>query len=172
MWLFCRKIITFAATMMRNPFRILTLLAHVRRPSRIPAMRVFIDGFWLRGGYQAMTFFGTIVAATEADARLLGHDRNTLLRHETIHLRQAQATHDSWLLFYLLYFWYSLRALPLNRKKKHAAYYVNPFEMEAYRHDGDPDYLDRCDREGAQEWRVFARMKPSERLRFIASPDF
>jgi len=146
-------------TLLLNPFRILRLLAHVRRPSRIAVMGVFTDGFWLRKGYEAMTFFGTIVTASE------GLDSDELRRHETIHLRQAQATHDSWLLFYLLYFWYILRALPQNRRMKNAAYYINPFELEAYRHMDDPAYLELCAEKGATEWRTYARMSPRERLK-------
>ena len=79
-----------------------------------------------------------------------------------IHLRQAQSTHDSWLLFYLLYSWYSIKLLPQNRKTKNAIYWLNPFEMEAYDHQDDLHYLDNND---ATEWRQYARMKPSERLK-------
>ena len=127
-------------------------------------MGVFTDGFWLRKGYEAMTFFGTIVAASDDEARLAGLDNSSLRRHETIHLRQAQSTHDSWLLFYLLYFWYILRALPQNRRMKNAAYRINPFELEAYLHMDDPDYLEQCREKGANEWRVYASMSPRERL--------
>ena len=127
-------------------------------------MGVFTDGFWLRRGYEAMTFFGTIVAASDDEARLVDLDNSSLRRHETIHLRQAQSTHDSWLLFYLLYFWYILRALPQNRRMKNAAYRINPFELEAYLHMDDPDYLEQCREKGANEWRIYARMSPRERL--------
>ena len=127
-------------------------------------MGVFTDGFWLRKGYEAMTFFGTIVAASDDEARLVDLDNSSLRRHETIHLRQAQSTHDSWLLFYLLYFWYTLRALPQNRRMKNAAYRINPFELEAYLHMDDPDYLEQCREKGANEWRIYARMSPHERL--------
>ena len=150
---------------MRSPFRILRLLWRVRRPSRTAMMNVVIDSLWLRRGYQALTFFGTVIVGTEADARLMRQSGNSLTRHEMIHLRQAQSTHDSWLLFYLLYIWYYLRALPQNRRMKNAAYLINPFEIEAYRHMDDPDYLDRCADEGATEWRRLAKMSPRERLR-------
>ena len=155
---------------MSSPFRIFSLLAHVRRPSRIGTMSVVTDGFWLRRGYQAMTFFGTVVAATEGDARQLRKEGSSLLRHEMIHLRQAQSLHDSWLLFYVRYLWYSLLALPQCRRMKGAAYLLNPFEMEAYRHEGDAAYLERCSREGgATEWRRWAALSPMERLRWLES---
>lgn len=150
---------------MVNPFSILRLFFHVRRPSAISLMPVVIDTFWLRQDWQAMTFFGTIVTATHRDAQLMQEHDNSLMRHEMIHLRQAQSTHDSWLLFYLRYLWYYLRALPQNRYMKHAAYYINPFELEAYCHMDDPGYLDKCVESGAMEWRELARMTPRERLK-------
>ena len=84
-----------------------------------------------------------------------------LKNHEMIHLRQAQACGDSWVRFYLLYLWYWLRALPANRKLRHGAYLLNPFEMEAYRHMNDLHYL--ADGE-ANEWRKFAKMSIKERI--------
>ena len=88
--------------------------------------------------------------------------------HEMIHLRQAQACHDSWVCFYLLYLWYWLKGLvfsgcQVRRQLKHAAYLLNPFEMEAYGHMYDQNYLNHCE-EGAQEWRKYAKMSLNERL--------
>ena len=169
---------------MRNPLRILKLLAKVRRPSRVDNMTAVLDGFWLRRNYQALTFFGFIVCRTEDVVRRLnegvsqgevtpGKDKGAdsqgyayavMKNHETIHLRQAQACHNSWLCFYLLYIWYYLRALPQNRQLKNAAYVLNPFEMEAYEHERDFDYL--ADKQGGTNgWRDYARLSPRERLR-------
>ena len=47
---------------------------------------------------------------------------------------------------------------------KHGAYLLNPFEMEAYRHMNDLHYLDHCEG-GAQEWRRYAKMPLSHRLK-------
>jgi hypothetical protein len=132
-------------------------------------MSVVVDGAWLRRGYQAITFFGTIVAATEADAKLMRREDDSLHRHEMIHLRQAQSIHDSWLLFYIYYMWYYVRALPQNRRIKNAAYRINPFEMEAYLHDSDKHYLEQCADKGATEWRTYARMSPRERVELVRS---
>ena len=149
---------------MKNPFTILRLLPGVRRPSSIDAMPVVCDGFWLGKGFSAITFFGTVVAASASVVTLLERSDSTLLRHEMIHLRQAQATHDSWLLFYALYLWHYLRALPQNRKMRNAAYWINPFELEAYHHERMAGYLEGCKKNGAIRWRVYARMTPKERM--------
>lgn len=146
---------------MDNPFCILSIFWRSRRPSLIKNMPVIRNSFWLRKGYAALTFFGTVIASTKEDAEEFKNQKSTLRNHEMIHLRQAQSTHDSWLMFYLLYSWYSLKLLPQSRKMKNALYWLNPFEMEAYQHEDDLHYLDN---HIADEWRQYARMKPSERI--------
>lgn len=140
---------------------LLRLIWHARRPSDIADMPAVKNAFWLRRGYQAMTFFGVIVTASQADAERMNAGMTALKRHELIHLRQAQTTGNSWLRFYFLYLWYYLRALPMNRHLRQAAYLLNPFEMEAYRHMYEADYLDRL----PTEWRRWAAMPPRQRLK-------
>ena len=149
---------------MSNPFRIIKLIFSARRPGSIDEMAVVCDSFWMKEGYSAMTFFGTIVAASPDDVEAMKLSGNSLKRHEMIHLRQAQATHDSRLLFYLLYGWYYLLALPQNKRMKNAAYYINPFELEAYAKQGDEQYLLSCRKNGAHLWREYAKMTPAERM--------
>ena len=140
-------------------------MVRFRRPSRVEEMKTVSDGFWLRKGFAAMTFFGYIVVPTKEEAKQFNAtatNDDSLKRHETIPLRQAQSTHNSWLCFYILYIWYYVRAIPQNKYSRDAAYYLNPFEMEAYEHMYEKDYLEKC-REGANGWRVYAKMKPAER---------
>ena len=111
------------------------------RPSRVADMPAVVNTFWLRKGFEGLTFFGKILTPTQALADEFNTGFTALKNHEMIHLRQAQSCGDSWLRFYLLYLWYWLRALPANRKLKHGAYLLNPFEMEAYRHMHNLDYL-------------------------------
>ena len=142
-----------------------------RRPSRVEEMIAIKEGFWLGSSYAALTFFGHLVVHSQEEADRLNNrplSNSSLKRHETIHLRQAQSTHNSWICFYTLYIYYYLRALPQNRHMRNAAYYLNPFEIEAYKHMYDPDYVEKC-RQGANEWRTYAKMKPSERLRITKS---
>lgn len=64
----------------------------------------------------------------------------TTLRHETIHIKQQQE-----LLiigFYLLYVFYWLRGM-WAYKDSYIAYYSIPFELEAYEHENDPEYLNK-----------------------------
>ena len=148
---------------MNNPFKLFWLMMRARRPSRIVDMTAVKEGFWLRRNYDAMMFFGFILAHTKEEADRINKYGGSLKRHETIHLRQAQACGDSWLRFYLLYIWYWLKGLRMSRRMRHAAYLLNPFEMEAYARMHDLHYLERCEG-GAQEWRRYAKMSLEERL--------
>lgn len=150
-------------------FQIVPMMWRPQRPSRIVDMPAVVNTFWLRKGYEGLTFFGHILTPSQQEAdrfnASVSGDRMSaaMKNHEMIHLRQAQACHDSWLCFYLLYIWYWLKGLPMKRKMKHAAYLLNPFEMEAYGRMYDLSYLKRCEH-GAQEWRTYARMSPKQRL--------
>ena len=102
--------------------QIIPIMWRAVRPSRVADMPAVVNSFWLRKGFEGLTFFGKILTPTQALADEFNTGFNALKNHEMIHLRQAQACGDSWLRFYLLYLWYWLRALPANRKLKHGAY--------------------------------------------------
>ena len=142
--------------------RVIPIMWRAVRPSKITDMPAVVNTFWLRKGYEGLTFFGHILAPTQELAdRFNGSADRALKNHEMIHLRQAQSCGDSWLRFYLLYIWYWLTGLRMNRKMKHAAYLLNPFEMEAYARMDDLDYL----KGPATEWRKYAKMKLKDRLK-------
>ena len=156
--------------------RVIPIMWRAVRPSKIVDMPAVVNTFWLPKGYEGLTFFGHILAPTQALAdRFNGSGDRALKNHEMIHLRQAQSCGDSWLRFYLLYIWYWLKnsvgtvlyelssRLRKNRPyrvPRHAAYLLNPFEMEAYARMNDLDYL----KGPATEWRRFAKMSLRDRL--------
>jgi hypothetical protein len=146
-----------------HPLTIVSLLLRAVRPSRTNDMPAVALPFWIRKGYDGLTFFGHIITHSQEDAEAMNTRFDAFKNHEMIHLYQARSTHDSWLCFYALYIWYYLRALPQNRHMRNAAYRLNPFEMEAYENMYDPDYANH----EANGWRRYARMKPSERLRLF-----
>ena len=142
--------------------RVIPIMWRAVRPSKVVDMPAVVNTFWLRKGYEGLTFFGQILAPTQELAdRFNGSADRALKNHEMIHLRQAQSCGDSWLRFYLLYIWYWLTGLRMNRKMKHAAYLLNPFEMEAYARMYDLDYL----KGPATEGRRYAKMPLKERLK-------
>ena len=147
---------------MHNPLTIVPLLFRATRPSRTTDMKAVSCPFWIRKGYSAMTFFGHIVMHSQEEANRVNERFDALKNHEMIHLYQARSTHDSWLCFYWKYFVFWLRASRYRRHLRNAGYLLNPFEMEAYAHMYDPDYL----KSGGQatEWRRYAAMPLQERL--------
>ena len=79
----------------------------------------------------AITLFPFIISKEKMGAETLNH--------ETIHIYQQREL----LLvgFYLLYFYYYLRGV-IKYKDKQKAYYMIPFEQEAYEYDNQLDYLE------------------------------
>ena len=141
-------------------FRVVPIMWRAVRPSKVVDMPAVVNSFWMRKGFEGLTFFGQILTPSEETANLFMVSP-AMKNHEMIHLRQAQSCGDSWLRFYLLYIWYWLCALPANRKMKHGAYLLNPFEMEAYRHMNNLNYLANNE---ATEWCKYAKMKLRDRL--------
>ena len=141
--------------------RVIPIMWRAVRPSKVADMPAVVNTFWLRKGYEGLTFFGQILTPTQELADRFNAGLDEMKNHEMIHLRQAQSCGDSWFRFYLLYIWYWLKGLRMNRKMKHAAYLLNPFEMEAYARMHDLDYL----KGPATEWRRYAKMKLKDRLK-------
>lgn len=154
--------------MKNNPLTIFPLILHAERPSRIQDMHAIALPFWIRKGYDGLTFFGHIITHSQQDAEALNTHFDSMKNHEMIHLYQARSTHDSWIMFYWLYFIYWLRALCYCRHLRNAGYLLNPFEMEAYAHMYDLNYLSKKD-EGCTEWKHFAQLSLSERLSLLDS---
>ena len=149
-------------------FRVIPIMWRAVRPSRVVDMPAVVNTFWLPKGYEGLTFFGQILAPTQAEADRFNSGYSTMKNHEMIHLRQAQACGDSWLRFYLLYIWYWLKTKIILLCKRHrpcrlknAAYLLNPFEIEAYGKMHDLDYLSGP----ATEWRRYAKMPIKERMK-------
>ncbi len=150
--------------MKSNPFLVIPMMLRAARPSCTHDMPAVALPFWIRKGYDGLTFFGHIITHSKQEADAINQQFNTMKNHEMIHLYQARSTHDSWLCFYWLYFVYWLKASRYCRHLKNAGYRLNPFEMEAYAHMDDLDYLNRHPN-GCTEWRTYAALPLSERLR-------
>ena len=147
-----------------NPLMIVPLLMACRRPSSMDDMKAVALPFWIRKGYDGLTFFGHIITHTTEEADRMNSGFDTMKNHEMIHLYQARSTHDSWLRFYWKYFVFWLKARRYRRHLKSAGYLLNPFEMEAYRFMHDLHYLDDKG-SGATGWHRYAEMTLDERLR-------
>lgn len=88
-------------------------------------------------GYSYMSWCGYYVYTKDKYAKISEIARN----HETIHLYQA-SDKDSWIKYYLSYFWEWLIGNPLFNSND-CAYYTNKYEIEAYSKEEDLSYLNR-----------------------------
>ena len=150
---------------MNSFFVAFRLMWQAKRPKQVLDMRAMACPFWIKQGYEALTFFGTIITHTQKEAEDINTGPDELKNHEMIHLYQARSTGNSWFLFYIRYLWYSLSCLRYSRRLRNSAYLLNPFEMEAYTHMCNRHYLEQCGHK-AEEWRVYAKMTLEQRLRF------
>ena len=174
---------------MAHPLYILKIMLTARRPSHTTVMRAVSMPFWLHEGYNALTFFGAIITSSEKEAERYNALHSPLTQsspqwggpeggshsplkswyhpvkyHETIHLRQAQSVHNSWLCFYWKYFIFWIHARRANRILPNAGYELNPFEMEAYANMYNPHYLDQYPDGAATGWKQYAKMNLAQRF--------
>lgn len=77
-------------------------------------------------GYSMMMWCGKLITRQEKYL----NPSVTTLRHEKIHLKQAQM-YSHWYKYYLRYLWEWIKGNPITHPS-HSAYYTIPFEMEAY----------------------------------------
>ena len=146
-------------------FQVIPIMWRAVRPSRVADMPAVVNTFWLRKGYEGLTFFGKILTPTQQEADAFNSGFSAMKNHEMIHLYQARATHDSWLCFYWRYIVFWMKARHYRQYLKNAGYILNPFEMEAYFHMNNLNYL----KPGGQatEWTRFAEMSLEERFKKV-----
>ena len=104
------------------------------KPSKIKSVRAKLTKL-LPSAFSAITWKGTIYCITQSSVEAInktdGID-SVLENHETIHVRQAESTKDSWFRFYLEYIWEWIKNLPLIFGGWFMPYYFMPMELEAY----------------------------------------
>lgn len=83
-------------------------------------------------GYAAMSWCGKLITKNNIKVD------ETLLRHETIHLKQAQQ-YGSWLIYYIKYLIEWFKGKPFS-SPTNSAYYTIPFEVEAYANEDNKGY--------------------------------
>lgn len=97
-------------------------------------------------GYSAITLFGTVYTKKteeEIDWYLLTINGKKWLNHERIHCEQKKETHNSWVVFYLLYLWYFFKMWPFCTANWSLAYATIPFEMEAKQNEHKMGYTSK-----------------------------
>lgn len=129
----------------------------MKKPSKIKT--VSGKKAWLMmPNFSAITLFGVVYCKSKSMADKINETDKVdsrLESHETIHVRQAESTSDSWLFFYAKYLWQWFKNLPLIFVNLYAPYKFMAFELEAYRYQDDWDYcLKVCD-----GWKAYNKLK-------------
>ena len=135
----------------------------MKKPSEIltiKAKRTFL----LLPMFRAITIFGTIYCNRKKDVEILNATDSINLPlkcHETIHIKQAESTNDSWLKFYLLYLWQWICNLPLMWHGLLMPYRFIEFELEAYSNEDDYSYPNKGK---AEQWRKFKKLSLKDKM--------
>jgi hypothetical protein len=106
-------------------------------PKDFIAITLFGHGFFNRGKEELKKYLNTGIA-------------KQTIRHERIHVLQAESFKAKYLTFYILYLYYWVRNLFVFGCKNHIAYRNIPFEREAFQNEHLQDYQishwkDYCD---------------------------
>ena len=127
------------------------------KPSKIQSIKAKIS-WLLPSRINALTWKGIAYCTDEKNVKLINKtDKidSRLKSHETIHLRQAQSTKDSWFLFYVRYIWEWICNLPLISVDVCAPYAFMPMEIEAYLNQDNWDY---CTTNPTYQWKEFEKL--------------
>jgi hypothetical protein len=136
----------------------------MKKPSKIKC--VSAKKAWLLfSGFVAITLFGVVYCKSQSRVDEINKSENIdsqLESHETIHVRQAESTKDSWLLYYLKYIWQWIINFPLIFVNTYAPYKFMPFELEAYANQDDWNYcLGKC-----ENWKVYKKLTLKQKRQF------
>jgi hypothetical protein len=127
------------------------------KPSKIKSIKAKIS-WLLPSRINALTWKGVVYCTNEKNVKLINKtDKidSQLKLHETIHLRQAQSTKDSWFLFYIRYVWEWICNIPLISINLYAPYKFMPMELEAYLNQDTWGY---CEYEATYQWKEFEKL--------------
>lgn len=133
------------------------------KPSKIKSVKAKTTSFLLRG-FSAITWMGVIYCKHFEDAALINKADtidSVFECHETIHVKQAESCHDSWLLFYLEYVWQYFKNIPLLFVELRIPYYFIAFELEAYAFEDNFSYP----HEKCTKWKTFDKLTLKEKFR-------
>lgn len=136
----------------------------MKRPSKIKTVKAKYTKL-LPPYFAGITLFGTVYTNSKklkTQTNASDEINSNFKSHETIHVRQAQGTHDSWLLFYIIYIWQWICNLPLIFIDLHAPYKFIPIELEAFHNERDWTYVDKG---AAYEWKEFNKLTLKEKYK-------
>ena len=137
----------------------------MKKPSNIKVVKAKKTSLLLPS-FRAITLFGTIFCKRQSDVELINKTDfiDSILKcHETIHVRQAENTKNSWLLFYLNYIYQWIKNIPLIFIKPIYAYKFIPYELEAFANETNYNYINQT----TNQWRMFnEKLKLKNKIKY------
>lgn len=113
---------------------IYTLIKWIFQDTKRMDPEIVIMKYFPFKGFPCMSWCGRIIMRKQRELS------SSSLLHEKIHALQAYYNYNKWYKFYLKYVWYWIIGNPII-KPYDSAYYTNPFEIEAYANQDNPDYI-------------------------------
>ena len=136
----------------------------MKKPSKIIVVTAK-KAFLLAPSFRAITLFGVVYCNKKEDVELINNSTtvDSILKcHETIHVRQAENTKNSWCLYYLNYIWQWICNLPLLFEGAKMPYKFIPYELEAYANETDYSYAYSA----CNYWRKFKKLSLKQKMNF------
>lgn len=137
------------------------------KPSKIKTLKAK-KAWFLLSHFQAITWKGIAYCHSKTkvdDINASDKIDSQLKSHETIHIRQAESTHDSWFRFYIRYIWEQILNFPLIFINIYAPYKFTPMEIEAYLNQDNWDY---CKHGATYQWKEFEKILTLKEKREMA----
>ncbi len=139
------------------------------KPSKIKSVSGK-KAWFLLPNFEAITLCGVVYCSSRARADKINESDkidSQLESHETIHVRQAESTKDSWFIYYMKYIWQWICNFPLIFVNLYAPYKFMPFELEAYRYQDEWDYcLGKC-----EKWKAYKTLTLKQKRSLAKTKD-
>ena len=135
------------------------------RPSKIKVTKAK-KALFLFPGFRALTWKGIVYCKDKFDVNLINSvDAITsdFESHETLHIRQAESTKDSWFVYYTLYLWQWFCNFPLFFVGWRMPYNFIPFELEAFTNETNHDYPMHGP---VYQWKEFKKLTMKQKFAF------
>lgn len=133
-------------------------------PKKIKSVKAK-KAFFLPSGFKALTWKGVVYCKHNKDVEAINKTEeinNDLECHETIHVRQAESMHNSWLLFYCRYLFDWICNFPLFLNGFRMPYFFIATEMEAHLHENEWNY---CQNGQVIQWKKFEKLSLIEKFK-------
>lgn len=139
----------------------------IKKPKEIIELEVSYRRLLPPSSFKYMMMFGKLFINKKNKEKFEENEKKGLnekaKNHEMIHVKQAVNKKNSWLLFYLSYFWMWLKNLPLFNGFEFPYKFI-AFEMEAFYFEDDMVYIKNNDN-GCSNYQYFDSLSLKEKKR-------